>query len=206
MPTGKIKFYNKDKGYGFIIQDDGGQDLFLHNSYLIDKVQLDSGYEVEFDIERGKQGLEARNVIVLDPDPKTLQPLVTETPRTPAERAPKTEQAVRTEQVSKTPDETEKPEQPKEQGKPKTVSRTKDQVDVRMSVAFMTKQVQTQEPLEFVFLDNEKLVGKLDSFDAYTVKVITDDDEKFLVHKHALKYIRKIRSTEGDVNEEEPPE
>ncbi len=202
MPTGKIKFYNKDKGYGFIIQDDGGQDLFLHNSSLIDKVQLDSGYDVEYDIERGKQGLEARNVIVLDPDPKTLPPLVTETPKVsaPAQETPKTEQ------VPQTPPKTEKPEQTKEQPGPKVASRTKDQVDVRMSVAFMTKQVQTQEPLEFAFLDNEKIVGRLDGFDAYTVKVVTDDNAKFLVHKHALKYIKKIRPSGDEIDEDEPAE
>lgn len=205
MPTGKIKFYNKDKGYGFIIQDDGGQDLFLHNSYLIDKVQLESGYEVEYDIERGKQGLEARNVIVLDPDPKTLPPLVTEAPRVsvPDEKAHKTEQ------IPKSPAkavETEKPEQLKEQPKSKTTPRAKDQVDVRMSVAFMTKQAQTQERLEFVFLDNEKIIGRLDAFDAYTVKVVTNDNEKYLVHKHALKYIKKIRPDGDEANEDEPSE
>jgi len=205
MPTGKIKFYNKDKGYGFIIQDDGGQDLFLHNSSLIDKVQLDSGYEVEYDIERGKQGLEARNVIVLVPDPKTLPPLVTEAPKVsaPAERAPKIDQVPKTRPKAV---ETEKPEQAKGQPGAKVTPRAKDQVDVRMSVAFMTKQVQTQEPLEFVFLDNEIIVGKLDGFDAYTVKVVTDDNEKFLVHKHALKYVKKIRPTEDEINEDKPAE
>lgn len=59
------------------------------------------------------------------------------------------------------------------------------------SVAFLTKQVRTQETLEFTFMDNEKIIGRLDGFDAYTIKVVTDANEKFLIHKHALKYIKK---------------
>ncbi len=190
MPTGKIKFYNKNKGYGFIIQDDGGQDIFLHNSALLDKVMLEADYSVEFDIERGKQGLEAHNIIVIDPDPKTLPPLVKE--------ELKADDAEKDEEVQDA--QKQKQDRP-QQIRPPT--RTQDQADVRMSIAFMTKQVQTEAPLEFALVDNEKINGKLAGFDAYTIKVISDANEKYLVQKHALKYIKKIRVDEDETQEPE---
>jgi len=196
MPTGKIKFYNKEKGYGFILQDDGGQDIFLHNSAMIDKVMLEAGYDVEFDIERGKQGLEAKNVIVTNPDPNTLPPLVRKT--APAQQP----EQVAGEQPDEDVDEAkEAPKVKQVKGQSKQLTRTQDQTDVRMSVAFMTKQVQTEYPLEFVFIDNETIKGELTGFDAYTLKVVSDANEKYLIQKHALKYIKKRRQ-ETDDNEE----
>lgn len=168
MPTGKIKFYNKEKGYGFILQDDGGQDIFLHNSSLIDKVLLEAGYSVEFDLERGRQGMEAKNVIVTSPDPKTLPPLE---------------------------EEVGKSEETPGSSKVNVPTRTQDQTDVRMSVAFMTNQIQTKAPLEFVFVDNEVLRGKLLGFDAYTLRVVSETNE-YLIQKHALKYIKKEQAIE----------
>jgi sRNA-binding regulator protein Hfq len=64
-----------------------------------------------------------------------------------------------------------------------------------MSVAFMTNQIQTKAPLEFVFVDNEIIHGKLVSFDAYTLRVISETNE-YLIQKHALKYIKKEREVE----------
>ena len=155
MPTGKIKFYNKDKGYGFILQDDGGQDVFMHSSSLIDKVLLETGYSVEFDLERGRQGMEAKNVIVTSPDPKTLPPLV--------------EKSVPTKVVEAVAEENEAVDKTRETAKHTKVkppTRIHDQTDVRTSVAFLTNQVQRKKPLEFVFGDNEVIKGKLISFDA----------------------------------------
>jgi CspA family cold shock protein len=179
MPTGKIKFYNKEKGYGFILQDDGGQDVFLHNSSLIDKVLLEAGYSVEFDLERGKQGMEAKNVIITSPDPKTLPPIVE-----------KTTQRKVVEAVTEEPEEVDKAKETSKLSKAKTPTRIHDQTDVRMSVAFMTNQIQTKAPLEFVFIDNEIIHGKLVSFDAYTLRVVSEANE-YLIQKHALKYIKK---------------
>jgi len=185
MPTGKIKFYNKEKGYGFILQDDGGQDIFLHNSSLIDKVLLEAGYSVEFDLERGKQGMEARNVIITSPDPKTLPPLVEKT--TPKKVV---------EAVTEEAEEVDKAKETSKSPKSKILTRIQDQTDVRMSVAFMTNQIQTKAPLEFVFVDNEIIHGKLVSFDAYTLRVISETNE-YLIQKHALKYIKKEQEAEG---------
>jgi CspA family cold shock protein len=185
MPTGKIKFYNREKGYGFILQDDGGQDVFMHSSSLIDKVLLETGYSVEFDIERGRQGMEARNVIVTSPDPKTLPPLVERTVTTKVAEA-----------VTEDNEETDKTRETAKPTKAKSPTRIHDQTDVRMSVAFMTNQIQRQEPLEFVFVDNEAINGKLIGFDAYTLKVVSESNE-YLIQKHALKYIKTERAMEN---------
>ena len=66
MPTGRIKYYNADKGFGFIAQDNGEADVFLHVS-AIDWAddELGTGQRVKFDITEGKRGLVARNVEVL---------------------------------------------------------------------------------------------------------------------------------------------
>lgn len=60
MATGTVKFFNNGKGFGFIKPDDGGEDLFVHVSGTIDQIQEND--KVEFDVERGKKGLNAVNV------------------------------------------------------------------------------------------------------------------------------------------------
>jgi CspA family cold shock protein len=64
MATGTVKFFNGDKGYGFISPADGGKDVFVHFSNVVDSVNLDEGMAVEFEIGEGRKGPEARNVRV----------------------------------------------------------------------------------------------------------------------------------------------
>jgi CspA family cold shock protein len=64
MGLGTVKWFNADKGYGFITPEDGGNDLFVHHSEI--RVQgyatLDEGQKVEFSIGEGKKGPCANNV------------------------------------------------------------------------------------------------------------------------------------------------
>jgi CspA family cold shock protein len=66
MATGKVKWYNETKGFGFI-QPENGDDLFVHRSGLVNSFNgLDEGQNVEFDIEQGQKGLMAVNVKLID--------------------------------------------------------------------------------------------------------------------------------------------
>ncbi|QIK69667.1 cold-shock protein [Erysipelothrix sp. HDW6C] len=63
MSTGKVKFFNAEKGYGFITID-GGQDVFVHFSAIEAEgyKSLDEGQEVSFEVVEGPRGEQAANV------------------------------------------------------------------------------------------------------------------------------------------------
>jgi len=60
MNTGKVKFYNKSKGFGFIIQDETNEEIFVHATGLINEIHEND--KVSFDVSEGKKGLNAVNV------------------------------------------------------------------------------------------------------------------------------------------------
>ncbi|MCW8311481.1 cold-shock protein [Sphingobacterium thalpophilum] len=60
MNTGKIKFFNETKGFGFITPEDGSADVFVHVSAL--KNQVTEGDVVTYDVERTPKGINATNV------------------------------------------------------------------------------------------------------------------------------------------------
>ncbi len=63
MNTGTVKWFNAEKGFGFITVD-GGEDVFVHFSSIQSNgyKSLDEGQRVNFDIEKGQRGLQATNV------------------------------------------------------------------------------------------------------------------------------------------------
>lgn len=63
MKAGKVKFFNVTKGFGFITPNDGTEDVFVHQSGLIDKIKDND--DVEFETERGKKGVNAVRVQVV---------------------------------------------------------------------------------------------------------------------------------------------
>jgi cold shock protein len=58
VATGTVKWFNADKGFGFIAPDDGGNDLFVHHSEIRTEgfASLDEGQKVEFTVGQGKKG------------------------------------------------------------------------------------------------------------------------------------------------------
>jgi CspA family cold shock protein len=66
MASGTVKWFNEAKGFGFITQDDGGDDVFVHFNAIQGSgfKTLNEGQKVNFDVEDGPKGLQATNVTI----------------------------------------------------------------------------------------------------------------------------------------------
>ncbi len=58
--TGTVKFFNEEKGFGFIKHDDSNKETFVHANGLVD--QIEANDKVQFDVQEGRKGLNAVNV------------------------------------------------------------------------------------------------------------------------------------------------
>jgi len=73
VPTGKVKWFDEEKGFGFLARDDGGE-VFVHQSALpAGTTSLKPGSRVEFGVAEGKRGEQALSVRVLDPLPSVAK-------------------------------------------------------------------------------------------------------------------------------------
>ena len=63
MKSGVVKFFNEEKGFGFIVPEDGSADVFVHISGVVGQIREKD--TVEYDVENGKKGLTAVNVKVI---------------------------------------------------------------------------------------------------------------------------------------------
>ena len=67
MSEGTVKWFNADKGYGFVTPESGGEDLFVHFSAIQSSgfKSLDEGQRVSFEVTQGQKGPQASNVVAL---------------------------------------------------------------------------------------------------------------------------------------------
>lgn len=67
MATGTVKWFNAEKGFGFISREDGGADVFVHYSQINAQGYrtLEEGQRVSFEAKQGQKGIEAQGVTVL---------------------------------------------------------------------------------------------------------------------------------------------
>lgn len=67
MTTGTVKWFNSEKGFGFIEQQDGGADVFAHYSNIAGSGfrELLEGQQVNFDVTQGQKGLQAENIVAV---------------------------------------------------------------------------------------------------------------------------------------------
>ncbi|KOY58794.1 cold-shock protein [Streptomyces sp. XY332] len=67
MAQGNVKWFNAEKGFGFISPDGGGQDLFVHYSEIQGQgfKELQEGQRVQFEVGQGQKGPQAQNIVTL---------------------------------------------------------------------------------------------------------------------------------------------
>ena len=65
--NGTVKWFNPDKGFGFIIQENGDEDVFVHFRAIVGEgfKSLEEGQRVSYETERGQKGLQAANVVAI---------------------------------------------------------------------------------------------------------------------------------------------
>ncbi|MCL9775301.1 cold-shock protein [Vibrio sp. 10N.286.49.C2] len=65
--TGTVKWFNETKGFGFLTQDNGGDDVFVHFRAIASEgfKTLNEGQKVSFEVEQGQKGLQANNVVAI---------------------------------------------------------------------------------------------------------------------------------------------
>ena len=96
MPTGKVKWFNPEKGFGFLSRE-GGPDVFVHKDALPSgTTELKPGQRVEFGIVAGRRGDQALQVRVLDPLPSVAATVAEQKRKKPDEMVPIIEDLIRT--------------------------------------------------------------------------------------------------------------
>ncbi|WP_299592610.1 cold shock domain-containing protein CspD [uncultured Microbulbifer sp.] len=96
MPTGTVKWFNNAKGYGFILADEGGEDLFAHYSAIQMEGYrtLKAGQQVNFDIIQGDKGYHAANISAATADSTSVPAPAAQASQAAPVREKETEEAL----------------------------------------------------------------------------------------------------------------
>lgn len=186
MPKGTIKFYNAEKGFGFIKQDQG-EDLFFHisSSSIDEPEKLEVGQRVIYEIGPGRKGPEAREVEI---------------------EGEVIEEEVKEDTENKEEEESEKEEAPKQekekskQNKEKNKSKSQKKSNKLISNSFWDGHIESGEPVTLTFMDNTEFDAKVVGRDTYHIMVEVDGKQR-LIFKHALKWIEEVEETVEEAQE-----
>lgn len=223
MPTGRIKYYNAEKGFGFIAQDSGDADVFLHNSsvqYWEDD-ELRIGQRVEYSVVEGKRGLVAQDVeILLSPiERKWLRQGKAVIPRdylgALSQHPEKSSNPNQSSQVSDVHDDELQVDGTRHQPgshddvESRTNEGTKNQVTAAVASKpkskrvnrptfgnlYIQKQIEFQTEMVFCLYNHQYISGTLQGFNKYefTLRV---DGENLEISRKDLKFCYKVQDTD----------
>jgi len=189
MPTGRIKYYNPQKGFGFIAQDSGENDLFMHISAVrYAEGEIKPGQFAAYKIGEGRKGPEAKEIVI------TLKRITEEEaeelrrsappfqPPKPKAVKPQQKPAQRQQGAAKAKKAQQKPQKQKKK-------------QILLDDIYMAKQAKNQTPMIFEIYDHPHLLCTVKKKYKYEIDLVVDGEVKRFP-MHDIKFCYKVRDEE----------